>query len=70
MIKETIVLEDDIEYIITDTIKDYVYLNNINDLEDFCIRKKIKENDEFYLIGLENDKEFYNALKLFEQKYK
>ena len=69
MIKETIVLEDGIEYIITDTIKDYVYLNNINDLEDFCIRKKIKENDEFYLIGLENDEEFYNALKLFEQKY-
>ena len=69
MIKETITLEDGIEYIITDTINDYVYLNNINDIEDFCIRKKIKEDEDFYLIGLENDEEFYNALELFEKKY-
>ena len=41
MEKETIVLEDGIEYIITDTINNYVYLNNINDPEDFCIRKEI-----------------------------
>ena len=69
MEKETIILEDNIEYIITDTINNYLYLNNINDVKDFCIRKRIYENDESYIVGLDNEEEYYKALELFEKKY-
>ena len=70
MIKETIILEDGIEYIITDKINNYLYLNNINNPKDFCIRKEIMENEEEYIVGLKNEEEYFNALKLFEEKYK
>ena len=69
MEKETIFLEDGIEYIITDKINNYIYLSNINDLKDFCIRKEIIKNDEEYIVGLENEEEYYKALALFEKKY-
>ena len=69
MIKETIVLEDGIKYKITDTINNYLYLNNINDFEDFCIRKRIIIDGESYISGLDNEEEFDNALELFEKKY-
>ena len=69
MIKETIVLEDGIKYIITDTINNYLYLNNINDFEDFCIRKRIIIDGESYISGLDNEEEFDKALELFEKKY-
>ena len=70
MEKETIFLEDGIEYIITDTINNYLYLNNINDIKDFCIRKRIYEDNESYIVGLDNEEEYYKAIKLFEEKYK
>ena len=70
MIKETIVLEDGIEYIITDKINNYLYLSNINDPKDFCIRKELIEEGEEYISGLNNEEEYYSALKLFEEKYK
>lgn len=70
MKKETIILEDDLEYIITDTIDNYLYLNNINDPKDFCIRKQVTENDEEYICGLDNEEEYNKALKLFYDKYK
>ena len=69
MEKETIFLEDGIEYIITDTINNYLYLNNINDLNDFCIKKEIIKNGEEYIVGLDNEEEYYKALELFEKKY-
>lgn len=69
MIKETIILEDNLEYIVTDKIDNYLYLNNINDYEDFCIRKEIIEDNEEYIIGLDNEEELEKALKLFEKKY-
>lgn len=69
MIKETIVLEDNIEYIITDTINNYLYLNNINDPKDFCIRKRIIEDNESYICGLDNEEEYDKALELFINKY-
>lgn len=69
MEKETIILENGIEYIITDTINNYVYLNNINNIKDFCIRKQIIENEDEYIVGLENEDEYYKALELFEKKY-
>ena len=69
MEKESIFLEDGIEYIITDTINNYLYLNNINDLNDFCIKKEIIKNSEEYIVGLDNEEEYYKALELFEKKY-
>ena len=70
MIKETIILEDNLEYIVTDKIDNYLYLNNINDYEDFCVRKEIIEDNEEYIVGLDNEEELEKALKLFEEKYK
>ena len=69
MEKETIFLEDGIEYLITDKIDNYIYLNNINDIEDFCIRKEIIKNEEEYIIGIDSEEEFYKALELFQKKY-
>lgn len=69
MEKETIFLEDGIEYIITDTINNYLYLNNINDIKDFCIKKEIIKDGEEYIVGLDNEEEYYKAIELFEKKY-
>lgn len=69
MIKETIILEDNLEYIVTDKIDNYLYLNNINDYKDFCVRKEIIEDNEEYIVGLDNEEELEKALKLFEKKY-
>ena len=69
MIKETVILEDGLEYIVTDKIDNYLYLNNINDYKDFCVRKEIIEDNEEYIIGLDNEEELEKALKLFEKKY-
>lgn len=66
---KTLKLEDGIEYLVIDEIKNdnvtYLYLSNIQDEEDFCIRKKI---DEDTLIGLKDDKEFDFALMLYMKR--
>jgi hypothetical protein len=71
---ETIELENEKTYAIIDKINynncEYYYLSNIEDNKDFCIRKKEIENDEEFLIGLENDKEFDDVLAIFMEKYK
>jgi hypothetical protein len=71
---ETIELENKKTYAIIDKINynncEYYYLSNIEDNKDFCIRKKEIENDEEFLIGLENDKEFDDVLAIFMEKYK
>lgn len=70
---EVIKLEDEKEYAVVDEIEDnsntYVYLTNIEDPEDFCIRKKVLENAEEFLVGLENDNEFEQALLYFTKKH-
>lgn len=69
-----ITLEDGIEYAIIEEIihddKKYVYLTNINNYEDFCIRKVIVENNEQFITGLDDDTEFDLALMLFAKKHK
>lgn len=69
-----ITLEDGLIYAVVDEIKinniTYVYLSNINNSEDFCIRKIIIENNKEYLQGLNNKEEFEKALLTFSQKYK
>ncbi len=65
-------LEDNETYAVIDMIPDdkgtYVYLTNIKDEEDLCVRKQIKEQDENVLVGLENEDEVDYALRLLVQK--
>lgn len=66
-------LEDGIEYMILDEIDSdvntYVYLTNIEDEEDFCIRKVDNSRNSQLLVGLDNDEEFDKALLLFTKKH-
>lgn len=70
---KTVELEDGATYIITDEIekegKKYIYLNNILDTEDFCIRKYTVESGEGYLVGLDSRQEYDLALKYFLEKH-
>ena len=69
-----ITLEDGIQYAVIDEIshdnKRYVYLTNVDDYEDFCIRKVILENNEEFVVGLDDDAEFDLALMLFAKNHK
>ncbi len=62
-------LEDGKEYLIVGNCKyknkTYIYLTNMHDKDDFCIRKLEDE----YLIDLEDEDEFKKALLLFTRKY-
>ena len=65
-------LEDGITYMVIDEIDDknntYVYLSNIEDDEDFCIRKVDNIRNSELLVGLDSDEEFDNALLLYTRK--
>ena len=69
-----VTLEDGIEYAVIDEINHnndtYIFLTNINNYEDFCIRKIVIENDTKFIVGLDNDKEFDLALMLFAKNHK
>ena len=43
----------------------YLYLMNMNDTTDFFIRKQM-DNDT--IVGLDNDEEFANVMRLFTEK--
>lgn len=66
-------LEDGIEYMILDEIDSdvntYVYLTNIDDEEDFCIRKVDNKRNSELLVGLDSNEEFDKALLLFTKKH-
>lgn len=68
-----VTLEDGIEYIIVDEINSdsvkYVFLSNIDDSDDFCIRKVVLENNEEILTGLNDDAEFDLALMLYAKNH-
>ena len=61
-------LEDNIKYFITKEIQDgsvvYVYLTNVNDVNDFCIRKTNEAREE--LKELDSVEEFKYALKVYQ----
>lgn len=68
-----ITLEDNLEYAELETISynnnEYILLSELNNPENFCIRKtKIKNNEE-YIVGLDSDEEFDTILKLLTEKY-
>ncbi len=60
------------EYIIVKEINfnnvTYVYLANSNNPKDFCIRKVINKDNSDVITGLDSDKEFTMALRLFSEK--
>lgn len=62
-------LEDGNNYFITKEIKKdnvtYVYLTNVKDVTDFCIRKTDETQEKLY--PLDNAEEFDIALKLFTE---
>lgn len=68
-----ITLEDNLEYAELETISynnnEYILLSELNNPENFCIRKiKVKNNEE-YIVGLDSDEEFNTILKLLTEKY-
>ena len=69
---DVVVLEDSKEYVVIDEITEnnntYIYLTNLQDEKDFCVRKVINEGSEKHLIGLSNNEEFDQALLYFANK--
>ena len=67
-----VVLEDNIEYIVIDKIKEgkvaYIYLVDSRNKDDLVIRKEILEDGNTYLVGLDNEEELEKALKLYLEK--
>jgi hypothetical protein len=64
-----ITLEDGNTYAVVEKIGSYVYLSNIKDSNDFCVRKQIVKGDENFLEGLDNKEEVNQAMKLFLEKH-
>ena len=67
---KTIKLEDDEEYVAVEQISNkdvvYLYLANIKDENDICVRKKVEDT----IMPLEDEKEFQKAMILFAKKNK
>ena len=66
-------LGDNIEYTETDRVNynhnTYVILSDLDNPNDFCVKKLINENNYEYIIELNNKEEFNNVLKIFIDKY-
>ena len=48
----------------------YLHLENIENPEDFCIRKVEIEDGEEYLVGLDSREEFNTVLEAFANKHR
>ena len=69
---DTIVLDDNIEYIILDTIEFdgnvYTLFSNVSDENAFCFRKTITKDNKKYYCRLADKNEYQKvALKFFEK---
>lgn len=66
-------LGDNIEYTEIDRVNynhnSYVILSDLDNPNDFCVKKLINENNYEYIIELNNKEEFNNVLKIFIDKY-
>lgn len=69
-----VTLEDGLDYIIVEDIKEqnyeYLFLVKEDDEKKFLIRKVIVENNKELLSPLDNEEEFEYALSLFNNKNK
>lgn len=74
MIDNSMLVVDGKKYLVVDTITSgdikYVYFVNEDNDSDFFARKEITENNQKYLVGLDNDQEYINAMQLFTEKNK
>ena len=66
-------LEDGLSYVIVDAIQNennkYLFLANVDDENDICVRKIILKESKEYLSKLSNDDELEEALTLFNIKH-
>lgn len=71
---EIVTLENNLDYMVIDEITSgdvvYVYLANIDDEKDVCVRKVTHEDEEDILNGLATADELDRALLLFAKKHK
>ena len=63
---EIVTLENGIDYAIAKEKNDYLYLINVNDQNDFCIRKSVLKDSQEYIDTLGSDEEFDYALALIQ----
>lgn len=65
---------DDKEYYVVKEIKYnnklYYFLINTEDKDDFQIRKVTEENNELFLLGLDDEEEFYNVMEEYNKNIK
>ena len=57
---------DNKTWIIVKEKNNYLYLSNINNPEDVCIKKSIMKDNQEYIAPLKNEEEFKKALDLFK----
>ena len=74
MIDNSLIEIDGKKYDVVDVIfkedNKYVYLSNVEDDNDFFVRKEIqKEDGKNYLVGLENEEEVFQAMQFFQEKH-
>ena len=66
-------LGDNTEYTEIDRVNynhnTYVILSDLDNPNDFCVKKLINENNYEYVIELNTREEFNNVLKIFTDKY-
>lgn len=66
-------LENNIEYTEIERIEynnnTYLVLSDLENPENFCIRKLKIENNEEYIVGIDTKEEFDTILNLFSNKY-
>ncbi len=66
-------LGDNTEYTEIDRVNynhnTYVILSDLDNPNDFCVKKLINENNYEYVIELNTKEEFNNVLKIFTDKY-
>lgn len=66
-------LGDNTEYTEIDRVNynhnTYVILSDLDNPNDFCVKKLINENNYEYVIELNTKEEFNNVLKIFIDKY-
>ena len=71
---EVVTLENGLDYMVIDEIPNgsvtYVYLANVDDEKDTCIRKVTKVDGEDIINGLDSSEEFDKALLIFAKKHK
>lgn len=65
---------DDKEYYVVKEIKYnnrlYYFLINTEDKDDFQIRRVTEENNELFLLGLDDEEEFYNVMEEYNKNIK